>query len=74
MRPKICVALPTSKHLHRQMIEGIVDFANANGPWQLFLVTEDNPRSGLRLSVRVQREGEELYLLKHPLQCRASLH
>lgn len=48
MRPKICVALPTSKHLHRQMIEGIVDFANANGPWQLFLVTEDNPRSGLR--------------------------
>ena len=50
MRPKICVALPTSKHLHRQMIEGVVDFANANGPWQLFPV-----RSGRRRALRVLR-------------------
>ena len=48
MRHKVCIALPTSKHLHRQMIEGIVDYAKANGPWQLFLVTEDDPLDGLR--------------------------
>ena len=45
---KVCVALPTSKHLHRQMIEGIVGYARERGSWQLFLVTEDDPRDGLR--------------------------
>ena len=48
MKTKVCVALPTSNHLHRQMIEGIVDYARTHGPWQLFLVTEDNPEDGLR--------------------------
>ena len=48
MKTKICVALPTSNHLHRQMIEGIVDYARGRGPWQLFLVTEDDSGVGLR--------------------------
>lgn len=48
MKPKICVALPTSNHLHRQMIEGIVDYAKGRGLWQLFLVTEDDGGVGLR--------------------------
>lgn len=48
MKAKICVALPTSNHLHRQMIEGIVDYARGRGPWQLFLVTEDDSGVGLR--------------------------
>lgn len=48
VKAKVCIALPTSKHLHRQMIEGVVDYARAHGPWQLFLVTEDNPEDGLR--------------------------
>ena len=48
MKAKICVALPTSKHLHRQMIEGVVAYARERGAWQLFLVTEDDPRNGLR--------------------------
>ena len=30
------------------MIEGIVDYARERGSWQLFLVTEDDPRNGLR--------------------------
>ena len=48
MKTKICVALPTSNHLHRQMIEGVVDYARGCGPWQLFLVTEDDRGVGLR--------------------------
>ena len=48
MKAKICVALPTSNHLHRQMIEGVVDYARGRGPWQLFLVTEDDSGVGLR--------------------------
>lgn len=48
MKAKICVALPTSNHLHRQMIEGVVDYAKGRGPWQLFLVTEDDSGMGLR--------------------------
>jgi len=48
MNAKICVALPTSNHLHRQMIEGIVDYSKGRGPWQLFLVTEDDSGVGLR--------------------------
>ena len=47
MNAKICVALPTSNHLHRQMIEGVVDSARGCGPWQLFLVTEDDVLAGL---------------------------
>ena len=48
MRKKVCVALPTSNHLHRQMIEGVVDYARGRGSWQLFLVTEDDCGLGLR--------------------------
>lgn len=48
MKAKVCIVLPTSKHLHRQMIEGVVQYAREHGPWQLFLVTEDNPLDGLR--------------------------
>ena len=48
MKSKICVAMPTSNHLHRQMIEGIVDYAKGRGPWQLFLATEDDSGVGLR--------------------------
>ena len=48
MKTKVCVALPTSNHLHRQMIEGVVDYARGRGPWQLFLVTEDDSGLGLR--------------------------
>lgn len=45
---KVCVVLPTSNHLHRQMLEGIVDSAREKGPWQLFLVTEDDSGIGLK--------------------------
>jgi len=48
MKTKVCVVLPTSNHLHRQMVEGIVDYAKANGSWQFFLVTEDDCGIGLQ--------------------------
>ena len=57
MKAKICVALPTSKHLHRQMIEGIVDAARTRGPWQLFLATEDDSGIGLRQARNWGAEG-----------------
>ena len=47
MIKKICVALPTSNHLHRQILEGIVNYSRENGPWQLFLVTDDDGGVGL---------------------------
>ena len=48
MNAKVCVALPTSNHLHRQMIEGIVDYVKGHDPWQLFLITEDDCGVGLK--------------------------
>ena len=48
MLAKVCVVLPTSNHLHRQMLEGVVDYAKGCGPWQLFLVTDDDGGLGLR--------------------------
>lgn len=39
---KVCVVLPTSNHLHRQILEGVVNYAASHGPWQMFLITEDN--------------------------------
>ena len=48
MKAKVCVVLPTSNHLQRQMLEGIVDYARLNGPWQFFPVTEDDCGVGLK--------------------------
>ena len=48
MGVKVCVALPTSNHLHRQILEGVIDYAKRQGRWQLFLVTDDDGGAGLR--------------------------
>lgn len=48
MIAKVCVMLPTSNHLHRQMIEGVIDYAKGRELWQLFLVTEDDGGVGLK--------------------------
>lgn len=48
MKAKVCVALPTSNYLHRQMLEGVVDYSREHSGWQLFLVTDDDGVAGLR--------------------------
>lgn len=48
MTAKVCVVLPTSNHLHRQILEGVIDYAKGKGLWQFFLVTDDDGMLGLR--------------------------
>ena len=47
MNAKILVILPTSNFLHRQILEGILDYARENGPWQFHLVTGDDFEQGI---------------------------
>jgi len=39
MKAKIQVILPTAKHLHRQILEGILAYGRLHGPWQFHLET-----------------------------------
>ena len=48
MKAKILVILPTSNFLHRQILEGILEYSKSNGPWQFHLVTGDDFEQGLQ--------------------------
>jgi len=39
MKAKIHVILPTAKYLHRQILEGILDYGRERGPWQFHFET-----------------------------------
>ena len=52
MNAKILVVLPTSNFLHRQILEGILEYAKTNGPWQFHLVTGDDFEQGLQATER----------------------
>ena len=52
MNAKILVVLPTSNFLHRQILEGILEYAKSNGPWQFHLVTGDDFEQGLLATER----------------------
>ena len=52
MNAKILVVLPTSNFLHRQILEGILEYAKSNGPWQFHLVTGDDFEQGLQATER----------------------
>ena len=52
MKAKILVVLPTSNFLHRQILEGILEYAKSNGPWQFHLVTGDDFEQGLQATER----------------------
>ena len=46
MKAKILVILPTSNFLHRQILEGILEYSKSDGPWQFHLVTGDDFEQG----------------------------
>ena len=52
MKAKILVILPTSNFLHRQILEGILEYSKSNGPWQFHLVTGDDFEQGLQATER----------------------
>lgn len=57
MTAKILVILPTSNFLHRQILEGILDHARENGPWQFHLVTGDDFEQGVQATARWGADG-----------------
>lgn len=76
MNAKILIILPTSNFLHRQILEGILDYARENGPWQFHLITGDDFEPGLQATSRwgvsgyiaLVREPEQMkYLLRRKL-------
>ena len=52
MKAKILVILPTSNFLHRQILEGILEYSKSNGPWQFHFVTGDDFEQGLQATER----------------------
>lgn len=47
MKAKVLVILPTDKFLHRQILEGILEYGHGNGPWQFHFETGDRYEQGL---------------------------
>ena len=54
MKAKVLVILPTDKFLHRQILEGILEYGRGNGPWQFHFETGDRYEQGLE---KVRRWG-----------------
>jgi len=65
MKAKILVILPTSNFLHRQVLEGILDYARENGPWQFHLVTGDDFEQGLQSTARWGADGYIALVREH---------
>ena len=47
MKAKVLIILPTDKFLHRQILEGILDYGRHRGPWQFHFETGDRYEQGL---------------------------
>lgn len=73
MKAKILVILPTSNFLHRQILEGILDYARKNGPWQFHLVTGDDFEQGVNATEHWGTAGI-IALLRENEQVRQILH
>ncbi len=69
--PKILVILPTATFLHREMLEGILNYAHGQGPWRFHLELDDFNRqplvrirdwgcTGIIALVRTRREANRL--------------
>ena len=69
MKAKILVVLPTSNFLHRQILEGILEYAKSNGPWQFHLVTGDDFEQGLQATERWGATGF-IALVREPAQMK----
>ena len=69
MNAKILVVLPTSNFLHRQILEGILEYAKTNGPWQFHLVTGDDFEQGLQATERWCATGY-IALVREPAQMK----
>lgn len=46
--PRILVTIPTANFTHRKILEGILDYARAKGPWQFHLNTGDIAAQGMK--------------------------
>ena len=49
--PRILLVLPLANYLNRRMLNGFLEYARENGPWQVNIVPDDNPASA-RVAVR----------------------
>ena len=45
--PKVLVVLPTANQTQRCILEGVLNYAHAHGPWQFHLITGDAEEQGL---------------------------
>ena len=47
MNAKVLIILPSDKFLHRQILEGILEYGREHGPWQFHFETGDRHEQGL---------------------------
>lgn len=52
MKAKVLIILPTDKFLHRQILEGVLAYGRAHGPWQFHFETGDRYEQGLEKTRR----------------------
>ena len=47
MKQKVLIILPSDKFLHRQILEGILEYGRKRGPWQFHFETGDHYEQGI---------------------------
>ena len=47
MKQKVLIILPSDKFLHRQILEGILEYGRKRGPWQFHFETGDHCEQGI---------------------------
>ena len=47
MQKKVLIILPSDKFLHRQILEGILEYGRKRGPWQFHFETGDHYEQGI---------------------------
>jgi len=72
MKAKVLIILPTDKHLHRKILEGILAYGREHGPWQFHFETGDRYEQTLGKGCRWGCTGV-IALVREPSQLSAML-